>query len=580
VDYARPAGDCRPVDVVRLELVRSESLEGDGGEADTVTRNLILKSLIVSASALALAACGGGGQPVDENVLVLHRGNNVEPLSLDPHKASGTWENNIIGDMFVGLFTDDEHAEPIPGLAESWVVSEDGLTWTFTLREANWSDGVPVTAEDFVFAWQRIADPETGAQYVSILYPVSGVLEASRGEITPEEIGVRAIDSRTLEVSLVNPAPYLPGLLTHYTTFPLPQHVVEEFGDAWIRPANIQVNGAYKLVDWRTTNYVHLVRNDQFYAQDELCIDEVYFYPTTDSSAASRRVRNGELDLNMEFPGQQMDFLRREIPDFVRVHPYMQTAYFSINTQMEQFEDPNVRNALGMAIDRDFIANEILRAGQIPAYSLVPPGVNNYPDVVTTSWAEMPMTERRQRARELLEGAGYGPDNPLRFEFTYRASADNPRIAPVVQNDWSSIAEWVDVDLIQNDTQIHYDNMRAGDFEISDGGWVADYNDPYNFLFLGESDSIPMNYSRYTNPEYDALVDTGNAELDVERRATLLSEAEQMLIDDMPIIPIVYYVNKNLVNPRITGWVDNLTDIHRTRYLCFADVETDTADAG
>jgi oligopeptide transport system substrate-binding protein len=581
VDYARPASDCRPVGVVRLGFQRRESLHGGGGEAETMTRNQIFKTLIVSASALTLMACGGGGQPVDEDTLVLHRGNNVEPLSLDPHKASGTWENNIIGDMFVGLFTDDPEAAPIPGMAESYSVSDDGLTWTFTLREANWSDGVPVTAHDFVFAWRRIADPETGAQYVSILYPVAGVLEASRGEISPEEIGVEALDDRTLQVSLVNPAPYLRGLLTHYTTFPLPSHVVAEFGDAWVRPANIQVNGPYKLIDWRTTNYVHLVRNDEFYAADDLCIDEVYFYPTTDPSAASRRVRNGELDLNMEFPGQQMDFLLREIPDYVRVNPYMQTAYFSINTTLEQFSDRNVRNALGMAIDRDFIANEILRAGQFPAYSLVPPGVENYPDgAVTTAWADLPMAERREQARALLEGAGYGPDNPLQFEFTYRASADNPRIAPVVQNDWSSIADWVDVDLIQNDTQIHYDNMRASDFEIADGGWVADYNDAYNFLFLGESDSIPMNYSRYTNPEYDALVDRGNAELDVETRATLLAEAEQMLIDDMPIIPIVYYVNKNLVNPRVTGWVDNLTDIHRTRYLCFADAERDTADAG
>jgi oligopeptide transport system substrate-binding protein len=182
----------------------------------------------------------------------------------------------------------------------------------------------------------------------------------------------------------------------------------------------------------------------------------------------------------------------------------------------------------------------------------------------------MPIEARRERARELLEAAGYGPDNPLRFEYTYRATRDNPRVAPVVQNDWSAIAEWVEPELIVNDTQIHYDNLRAQDFQIADGGWIADYNDPYNFLFLGEYSSVPMNYSRYNNPEYDALVTEANRELDLERRGEMLARAEQMYVDDMPIIPIVYYVSKNLVNPDVTGWEDNIVDLHRTRYLCLA----------
>ena len=251
----------------------------------------------------------------------------------------------------------------------------------------------------------------------------------------------------------------------------------------------------------------------------------------------------------------------------------MGTVYFSINTTLEQFSDPSVRNALGMAIDREFIANEILRAGQLPAYSLVPPGIDNYAGGVEASWADIPVEQRRVTARDLLIEAGYGPDNPFRFEYTYRATADNPRVAPVVQNDWSAIADWVQPELIVNDTQIHYDNLRASDFQIADGGWIADYNDPYNFLFLGEFRSVPMNYSRYNNPEYDALVEQANREQDLEVRGGMLAQAEQMLIDDMPIIPLVYYVNKNLVNPRVTGWVDNLTDIHRTRYLCFADID-------
>ena len=535
-------------------------------------RNRIIKAALVTTSLLALAACGGG-QPNNSDSVTLHRGNNAEPLSLDPHRASGTWESNIIGDMFVGLFTEDASGSPIPGMAESWEVAEDGLTWTFTLREALWSDGEPVTASDFVFSLRRISDPQTGAPYVSLLFPIEGIAAASRGEISPDQIGVRAIDDRTLEISLENPAPYLPGLLTHYTAFPMPQHVVEQYGDEWVRPENIQSNGAFRLSDWRTNNYVHLVRNENFFDNSNVCLDEVFFYPTVDNSAASRRVRNGELDLNMEFPGQQLDFLMREIPEYVRVHPFMGTIYFSLNTELDQFSDAQVRNALGMAIDRTFIAEEILQAGQPPAYSMVPPGVANYPGGVAASWSNIPVEQRRETAREMLEAAGYGPDNPLRFEYTYRATGDNPRIAPVVQNDWSSIAEWVIPELIVNDTQIHYDNLRASDFQVADGGWIADYNDPYNFLFLAEYRSVPMNYSRYNNPEYDALVTAANQELDLAVRGQMMAQAEQMMIDDMPIIPIVFYVNKNLVSPRVTGWVDNVVNIHRSRYICFNDVD-------
>lgn len=536
-------------------------------------RTKIFNTVLMSASALVLASCGANDAG-DSDRSVLNRGNNAEPLSLDPHKASGTWENNIIGDMFLGLFTDDPDGAPIPGMAESWDVSEDGLTWTLTLREAVWSDGEPVKASDFVFAWRRIATPTTGAQYVSLLYPIAGIEAASTGAADPSSIGVRAIDDLTLEVQLVNPAPYLPGLLTHYTTFPLPEHVVEVYGDEWVRPGNMVSNGAYTLEDWRTNFYVHLVRNESFYDNANVCIDDVFFYPTVDNSAAGRRVRNGELDLNMEFPGQQMEFLLREIPDYVRVNPFMGTIYFSVNTTLEQFDDPNVRNALGMAIDRDFIAEEILRAGQQPAYSMIPPGVANYPGGVEADWANTPVEQRREDARALLEAAGYGPDNPFEFEYTYRATGDNPRIAPVVQNDWSAIAEWVQPELIVNDTQIHYDNLRASDFQVADGGWIADYNDPYNFLFLGEYRSVPMNYARYNNPEFDSLVTEANRELNQELRGQMMAEAEQMMIDDMPIIPIVFYVNKSLVNPRVTGWEDNLTNIHRSRYLCFADMET------
>ena len=479
----------------------------------TITRKLSLL-LAAGASALALTACGGGGDNADSDLVVLHRGNVAEPLTLDPHKASGTWENNIIGDMFIGLFTENAAAEPVPGMATDWDVTEDGLSWTFTLRDAVWSDGEPVTASDFEYAFRRILDPATLANYASLLYPIRNARLVNSGELPPEELGVTAIDDHTLRIDLEFPAPYLPGLLTHYTTFPVPQHVVEQYGDAWVQPQNIVTNGPYKLVNWRANDFVYVERNPLFWDNANVCVDEVFYYPTVDNPAAERRVRNGELDLNTEFAGQNLEFLQREIPDYVRVHPYLGIVYFAFNTTEPPFDDPRVRNALSMAVDRDFIATDILRAGQIPAYSFVPPGVNGYPGDARVTWEEIPVEERREMARELLTEAGYGPNNPLRFEYSHRTTGDNPRVAPVVQQDWSLIADWVQPEIVGIETQIHYANLRAGDYTLGDGGWIGDYNDAYNFLFLGETDSVPMNYARWSNPEYDALVEQANRTLD------------------------------------------------------------------
>jgi len=536
-----------------------------------------LLTLAAAAGAALLTACGGGdnaNETLAERAAredVLHRGNTAEPLSLDPHKASGTWENNIIGDMFIGLYTENAAAEPIYGMAESHTVSEDGRVWRFTLRDAQWSDGTPVTAQDFQFAFRRILDPNTLAQYASLLYAIENAQPVNEGAMDADQLGVRAIDEKTLEIRLEYPAPYLPGLLSHYTAFPVPRHVVEAHGAAWIQPENIEVNGPFKLTEWRTNDYVHVEKNPLFYDAENVCLSEIYFYPTNDNNAAVRRLRAGELHINSEFPGQKIDELREQLPGYVRVSPFLSTVYYAYNVRRPPFDDARVREALAMALDRDFMVNEILKTGQIPADRLVPPGIANYQEGAQVWWWDLSLEERRAKARQLLTEAGFGPDNPLQFEYTHRNTSDNPRVAPVVQADWEAIADWVDVDITGIETQIHYDNLRAGNFEVGDAAWVADFNDPINFLYLLETKTGQMNYGKYSNPEYDALVDASNRELDMERRAALMSQAEQIMLDDMPIIPMWYFVTKNLVSPRIIGWEDNVVDIHRSRYLCFEE---------
>ncbi len=524
----------------------------------------------ILAGLLALSACSAPEQQ-NTDAKVLHRGNSAEPLSLDPHLASGTWENNIIGDMFIGLFTENAAGEPIPGMAKSWNTSEDGLTWEFELIDAKWSDGEPVKASDFVFSFRRILNPETQAQYASLLYPIKNAAAVNAEEMPVDALGVTALGPKTLRIELEYPAPYLTGLLTHYTTFAIPEHVVREFGSKWIQPENIQVNGPYKLKSWRTNDFVQLVRNPDFYDNENVCLDEIYFYAITDNNTAERQVREGRLDVNNDFPGRKMDFLNKELPGYVRVHPYLGLTYFSFNTTVKPFDDKRVRQALAMALDRDHITKQVIKSGYIPAYSMVPPGIGNYPDGAVASWAKLPFEERKQKAKELLIEAGFGPDNPLQFEFAHRSTGDNPAAAPSVQSDWNNIAPWVNVTIAQVETQIHYANLRSGDFSIGDGGWIADFNDASNFLYLMETRAGAMNYSRYSNSEYDEIMDKANREMDMMKRAEMMKEAERIMLDDMPIIPMWFLVNRALVNPKITGWVDNIVDIHRSRFLCFAE---------
>jgi oligopeptide transport system substrate-binding protein len=532
------------------------------------SRRALLTGAGGAGAAASLGACANGRIiGFDKGRKTLDISNQGEPLSLDPHKASGTWENNIIGNMFIGLTTEDENSEPVPGMAERWETSADGLTWTFYLRRAAWSDGEACDAHDFQFAFRRILNPETLADYASILYPIKNAEPINAGEVHPDEVGVTALDDRTLEIRLEHPAPYLPQLLKHYTAYPVPKHIVERYGDDWVKPENIRVNGPYLLKKWWSNYIIHLERNPAFYDAENVTLDHLYFYPTTDVNAAARKVMSGEAGWSTRFPSNQVETLRRALPGYVRVAPYLTCNYFSFNVTRPPFNDMRVRQALTMAYDRDFVAAQIYRTGERPAYSFVPPGIANYPGTARYRWADMPLDARRQEAERLLRAAGYGPNNPLRFEFSHRNTSDNPRVAVVVQNDWGRIAPWVTAELRGVETQVHYDNLRSRNFDVGDGAWVADFNDAKNYLYLFETRSGPQNYPGYSNPEYDRLVRDSDFEPDAGRRAQLMLQAEQLALDEAPMCMSVFINSTNLVHPDLMGYADNLEDIHRARWF-------------
>jgi oligopeptide transport system substrate-binding protein len=538
----------------------------------TVTFRRASRNLLLIALALAAAACAPHKTARNEcpaGQTCLQIGNGSEPISLDPHKTTGTWEDNILANSLVGLVQDDAAGDPIPGMAERWEVSPDGLVWTFHLRDALWSDGVPVTADDFVFSLRRILLPETAAEYASMLYVIKNALLVNEGKAPKEALGVRALSPKILEITLEHPAPYLPQIAKHNTMYPVPRHVVEKYGDAWSQPRHYVANGPYLITEWRLGDYVKAVRNPRYYDAAHVCIDQIYYYPTTDAASAERRVKRGELDVNTDIQSNRIAFLRKEIPGYVRIHTYLGVAYLAFNTHVPAFKDRRVRTALDMAIDRDFITGKLLRGGQVPAYTFVPPGVANYSPAHPPIWAGWSLARRQAAARKLLADAGYGPGrSPLKVEIKHRNSPDPTLVMPAIQADWKAIG--VDATLTQNEVQIAYAAYRSRDFQVADAAWIADYNDAMSFLYLQQSTTGPQNYGDYDNPVFDALLAKADNEPDARVRAGYLARAEAVMLSDASVAPIFFYVNKNLVNPKVTGWVDNLLDHHRARYLCVA----------
>jgi len=497
----------------------------------------------------------------------LRVGNLGEAQTLDPHFVSGVWENRISGDMFMGLTTEAADGSAIPGAAESWTVSDDGLVYTFKIRDHLWSDGTPVTADDFVYSLQRILDPNAAAEYASLLYTIKNAEELNSGQMEGmENLGARALDPQTLEITLKAPAPFFLEQLTHYTAFPVPRHVIEKHGKDWIKSENIVSNGAYVLNEWVPNTHVILDKNPQFYDASNVQIDRVTYDPNEDRAAVQKRFRAGEIDVATDFASDQIDWLKANMPEETRIAPYLGIYYYAVNNEREPFSDPRVRQALSMAIVREALTDKILKTGEIPAYSFVPPGVANYSaGPAYVAWKEMPYEERLEEARKLLAEAGFGPDNPLAFTLSYNTSENHKRIAIAIAAMWKKLG--VKAELFNSEVKVHYDRLKQADFEVARAGWIADYNDPQNFLYLLETRTGPLNYGQYSNADFDTLMEQSANTQDLDARAKLMADAEAKAMADQANIPIYYYVSKNLVANAVQGWEDNTKDIHRSRWL-------------
>jgi oligopeptide transport system substrate-binding protein len=525
---------------------------------------IALRSALLAALAVVAFA-----MPADA-AKVLRRGNTAEPYSLDPQRATGIPENNIIGDILIGLYTEGADANPIFGAAESAQTSEDGLTWTFKIRDHSWSDGTPVTANDFVFALRREMNPATAAQYANVLYPIKNGEKVNKGTVPVDQLGVRAPDAKTLVIELEHPTPFLPQLLTHYTAFPLPQHVVEKFASDWTKPGNMVGNGPYILAEWRPHDHVKLVRNPKFYDAANVKIDEVYFYPTDDDQAALKRYRSGELDTQYRWPLTEHKWLARNIPNEARTYTALNVTFLSFNVKRKPLDDVRVRTALAEAIDRDVIERDIYGHvyGEV-ATSIIPPGTANIERVAQVPWAGKTIDERRADAKKLLAAAGFGPGNPLRLTYSYIQNPDIKRAAVAMQAMWKDVG--AEIEISATEFKVHYKLLETRSYDMGQTAWQLDYDDAQNILYLFQTSTVEMNYPGYSNPVFDKLMLQAEAEKDVVARGKLLNQASAVIMNDVPFAPIFYPYLRPLVKSTVLNWVNNPRDINRTRWL---DIET------
>jgi oligopeptide transport system substrate-binding protein len=521
---------------------------------------------VLAVAGIALQGCSDSTAP-ESGPPVLNRGLSTEPESLDPQKSRTTQAGDVLRDINEGLVTYSAAGELVPGTADSWDISDDGLTYTFRIREnARWSNGDPVTAPDFVFGLQRLVDPATAAFYAAELGNVVNAAAIIAGEKEPAELGVAAPDERTLVISLVRPTPYLLSLLTHPSTFPVHRGAAEQHGEAFARPGNLLSNGAYVLADWEPGAVIELHRNTNYWNDAGTAIEAVRYHVVTQELAEYNRYRAGELHITSTVPPENFDQIRADFGDELHVAPTLGVYYYGFNLAKPPFRDnPELRQALSMAIDRKVLVDAVMGRGEAPAYSWVPPGVDNY-DPVQLPYAGLSQQERNALAQSLYRKAGYGDGNPARFELRYNTSDTHQKIALAVQAMWRKVLG-AEAKLVNVEFQVLLDQMREREItQMFRSSWWGDYNDANTFLAIMHSDSA-ANTPGYSNPDFDDLLQSAADHLDLDRRRLYLEEAERVLLADHAVIPLYFYVSKHLVKPEVEGWQDNTLNYHYSQHL-------------
>ncbi|MBI1732666.1 MAG: peptide ABC transporter substrate-binding protein [Gammaproteobacteria bacterium] len=525
------------------------------------------------AAAFLLTACGSHESNVEasQRTGILHFGNGDEPQDLDPHTVTGIPETHILMALFEGLVAKDPTDLGIrPGVAERWTLSEDQKTYTFHLRpDARWSNGEPVTAGDFVWSWRRALQPALGNLYAYMFYSIRGAAAFHAGRIVDfSRVGVRALDERTLEIQLIRPVPYFLQLLDHHSFYPINPRVIERFGATdergtrWTRPGNFVGNGAFALDEWQLNRLLTLKRNVHYWDAARVRLDGIRFYPISSASTEERMFRAGQLHVIDRVPAEKIAVYRDEDPAALRITPFLGSYFYRFNVTVKPLDDPRVRRALALCIDRKQIVERITRGGQIPAGFLTPPETAGY-----VPPAGIPYDP--ETARALMAAAGFpGGSGFPELELQFNTDELHRKIATVIQQMWRRELG-VHVALTSQDWKVQQSRESHLQYHISRGSWIGDYVDPTTFLDLFRGDG-GNNRTGWNNARYDALLDAAARATDDTRRRALLRQAEQVLLDEAPILPLYIYTQVRLVSPRLCGWHPNLLDQHPYKHLWLA----------
>ncbi|MBU3671599.1 MAG: peptide ABC transporter substrate-binding protein [Sinobacteraceae bacterium] len=504
------------------------------------------------------------GATAESNVVV-RRTSTGELQTLDPQTWTYGQDGNIAQDLFQGLTTLDPAANTIPGQARSWTVSADGKRYTFTLRDnLRWSDGRVLTSEDFLWSFRRLFDPKTAAPAVSLLYVIRNGRAVNSGKLPVTALGVSAPNPMTVIIDLEHPAPYLTDLLVH-RAFPVPRHVIEKHGKQWTRPEHIVSNGAFVFREWRPGSHVRLDRNPRFHEAASVRLDSIYHVPIEDPKTALTRYRAGELDVLVTLPSEQLAELKASYGSQLRLVRQIGLEYLAFNTRRGATADVRVRRALSMAIDRDRLVQRVMRAGEPPAYCVVPEGVINYPRRGCADFATLSVSARVAEARRLLQEAGFGPKQPLRLRFRVNNSDTQRRLALAISAMWQPLG--VRTELIGAELKAHQVAVAQGDFDVARGAWYGEDRDAISFLRLLDARSSSLNISGYASRQYQQWLDKADSTVDLLARAEFMREAESLAMREQPIAPVHVYVSRRLISPRVQGWVDNPRGLHLNRYL-------------
>ncbi|MFQ9695001.1 MAG: ABC transporter substrate-binding protein [Klebsiella michiganensis] len=527
-----------------------------------ITRVLVAVGLFSMVIPALAAQVPPGTALAEKQELV--RNNGSEPSSLDPHKVESDVENNIISDLFEGLVSVSPTGEIESRLAEKWE-NKDNTVWTFHLRPGvTWSDGTAITAQDIVWSWQRLVSPLTASPYASYpgnMHIVNGA-EIAQGQKAPETLGVKAIDDVTLEVTLTQPNAAFLAMLAHPSLVPLDKVLISRYGDKWTKPEHIVTSGPYKLSQWVVNERIVAERNPRYWDNAHTVINKVTYLPISSETADVNRYKAGEIDIVYTVPINQFAQLKKTMGDQLDVSPQLATYYYEFNTTRPPFNDPRVRRALNMALDKDIIAEKVLGQGQRPAWLISQPDIGGV-KLHNPEYASWPRDKRIAEAKKLLSEAGYNETHPLVFNLLYNTSESHQRIAIAASSMWKKNLG-VEAKLQNQEWKTMLDAMHTHNFDAVRYAWIADYDDAATFLNnfrTGDSE----NTSQYSNPAYDEALRNAAKASDTTARGKFYQQAEDLLGQDVPAIPVYHYVRTHLVKPWVGGFTPDKLGYYYTK---------------